>query len=400
MRFLFYRYNNICEADMIEALLSLNHEVKTIDLEITKKNPEQKEILDIICQALEGERFDAVVSVNYYPLLSKICNAVQILYIAWTTDCPVNELLSETVAGPYNRIFCFDYAQYEETRKLNPSGVFYMPLATNVDRWNKVISSLDNFEKGKYASDVSFVGSLYSDISPMRKMTGASEYLQGYLEGLLKSQRDVYGAYFLDTALNNKIIDEFITCVPDFPSPMDPHMNNKRWIMAHKYLGFEVTAIERCEVITSVAEWINKEESLGNNYLFKLYTGSDTRNIPVTNMGTVHTHTQMPLVFNGSKINLNITCKSIRTGIAQRIWDIMGAGGFVLTNYQQELTEYFTIGEDLDIYSSQEELLDKISFYLSHEDVRLKIAQNGYKKVSEQHTFKDRMADILFLAFS
>lgn len=50
-----------------------------------------------------------------------------------------------------------------------------------------------------------------------------------------------------------------------------------------------------------------------------------------------------------------MTSKPIRTGLPLRIWDILGAGGFVLTNYQTEIPEYFEIGKDLETYTCEED---------------------------------------------
>ena len=76
------------------------------------------------------------------------------------------------------------------------------------------------------------------------------------------------------------------------------------------------------------------------------------------------THTQMPIVFNKSTINLNPTSKPIRSGIPLRIFDLLACGGFVLSNYQSDLLNDFVPGEELDIYSSIEELEEKIEYYL------------------------------------
>ena len=75
-------------------------------------------------------------------------------------------------------------------------------------------------------------------------------------------------------------------------------------------------------------------------------------------MGEVHYMYEMPLVFKCSKINLNITLRSIRNGIPLRAMDIMGAGGFLLTNHQNDFAMHFVDGEDYvlfgdDCYISQ-----------------------------------------------
>ena len=102
-------------------------------------------------------------------------------------------------------------------------------------------------------------------------------------------------------------------------------------------------------------------------------------------------YTQMPQIFYGSKINLNISLKTIRTGIPLRVIDIMGCDGFVITNYQEEIAEYFKIDEECVVYDNLEDLYEKTRYYLEHDSVREKIADAGYQRVNRDFTFEDRL---------
>ena len=75
----------------------------------------------------------------------------------------------------------------------------------------------------------------------------------------------------------------------------------------------------------------------------------------------------------------------------------MAAGGFLLTNYQEELEELFVPGEDLVIYHNLEELQSLTAYYLEHEEERKQIARNGQKKVLKLHDFSDRMKRVMEL---
>ncbi len=112
-------------------------------------------------------------------------------------------------------------------------------------------------------------------------------------------------------------------------------------------------------------------------------------------MGPVKTLTEMPKVFHASRINLNITMRPIETGLSLRIWDILGCGGFLLTNYQAEIPDYFEIGRDLETYESMEELEQKVQYYLAHDEERLEIAINGYEKTARLHTYEIRIAEMI-----
>jgi spore maturation protein CgeB len=109
----------------------------------------------------------------------------------------------------------------------------------------------------------------------------------------------------------------------------------------------------------------------------------------------VKTLTEMPIVFHESRINLNITMRSISSGLSQRVFDICACGGFLMCNYQEELPELFEPGEEVEVFSSKEELLDKTAWYLEHEDERKKIAERGLERVLKEHTWDTRIASLI-----
>ena len=75
----------------------------------------------------------------------------------------------------------------------------------------------------------------------------------------------------------------------------------------------------------------------------------------------------------------------------------MGAGGFLLSNYQAELAENFVDGEELVLFDSAEDLLCKVDYYLSHEEERKEITYRGWKKVCEKYSYEKRVEEMLRL---
>ena len=94
-------------------------------------------------------------------------------------------------------------------------------------------------------------------------------------------------------------------------------------------------------------------------------------------------------------INLNITSRTIESGIPQRVFDILACGGFCLTNYQPEIAELFEDGKELVMYTDIEDLLQKVEYYLIHEEERAQIAKAGYEKVRNCFSVKDRIAELI-----
>lgn len=147
---------------------------------------------------------------------------------------------------------------------------------------------------------------------------------------------------------------------------------------------------------TSRRERILLLNLLGSRFDTKLYSGQEYPILRgVECRGRVNYYNEMPYVFAVSDINLNISVKGIQSGIPQRALDVMASGGFLLSNYQQELVELFSYGEDMVVYESLEDAVEKCDFYLSHDELRHKIALNGRQKVLEQHDLKDVLGEIL-----
>ena len=94
-----------------------------------------------------------------------------------------------------------------------------------------------------------------------------------------------------------------------------------------------------------------------------------------------------------------MTAKSIHTGLPLRIFDVLACGGFLITNYQDELPDFFQIGSDLECFTSEDDLLNKIDYYLTHENDRIEIAHNGLETIKKYHNYPERMLQMLSLAY-
>ena len=392
MNVLFYRYGSICEPDILEVFDRMGIVTCEASLEITRKDAGAEEKLHYVSDILCKHPVDFIFSINYFPFLSALCERIGMLYVCLSVDCPVLELFSRTIRNRCNRIFLFDYAQYETFHPENPEGIFYLPLATNTERWDSSLPPLSESTPPVYRDDISFVGSLYHEKSPLSllKPSPLSEFGTGYMDGLIEAQLKVSGMELLMNGPSDQWIAELKQSFPAFPVLADPFTDTDRYVAANCYLGMRAAEAERVRTLNALAE----------HFSVTLYTRSDTSLLRHVNCrGGVTTHGEMPHVFRDSKINLNITMRPIQTGLSLRIWDILGCGGFLLSNYQAEIPEYFELGKDLDCYENLPDLLSKVQYYLTHEDIRQEIAANGYRKVTQMHTWTHRIASMFRILF-
>jgi spore maturation protein CgeB len=359
---------------------------------------EREKMLADFGLALDGFHPDYVYSFNYFPQISNLCQEWHVPYISWTYDSPYLNIYSYTAINDVNRIFVFDYGVVQKFEAGGIPTVHYMPLGIDEGRYEKQCGPVGNpptsgrLENGKdaasYAADIAFVGSLYSEPKHRLydKFASISPFAKGYLDAVIQAQKHVYGENFLEQMITPEIEEEMqkaYPCDPDALNVMTPAQIYSQFVLSR-----QVTALERREILNLIGERFPDRTN-------RLYTVDPEVRIPgVRNMGPVEYYNEMPAVFYSSRINLNITLRSILTGIPLRALDIMGAGGFLLTNYQAEFGEYFTPGEDFDLYTDYEDLMTKIEYYLTHEKERKEIMTNGCRKVRTEHTLDKRLNDM------
>lgn len=395
MEILFHRYGSICEPDIIEAFTSLGITVLEEDSEIQNKHISGEVRIRLLAEKVLTNKPAFVFSINYFPYISEVCQKLNVLYVCLSVDCPVLEFFSDSIHNSCNRIFLFDYNQYLQFKDENPECIFYLPLGTNVDRWDTALADLkkeDWEQKKRWLYDVSMVGSLYNEKSPYDNLL-MNDFARGYTDGLVEAQLKLPGLDLVREVMDEKIVESVRNAKDrsgnrpwDSYVMADAFTDTDYYVAANYYLAMRVSELERIRLLNMLAE----------NFRVELFTRSDTSALKGVNVhGGVSTHKEMPRVFYQSKINLNITIRSIQTGLSQRVWDVLGSEGFLLCNYQLEIPEYLEVGRDLDCFESPLELKEKVAYYLSHDEERMEIASHGYETVKNKHTCRHQVAEIL-----
>ncbi len=385
MEILFYRYNSICEPDILQVFTDFGITVHVEEQEMHNKSITPRECAGKVAEWILQKPLSFVFSINFFPAISYTCEKLKVPYVCWSVDSPVPELFSNALKNRYNRIFLFDRAQYEFFSPVNPDCIYHLPLASNVKRWEQIVLGMTDTDFITYGADLSFVGSLYTEKCKYDRLS-LSPHTRGFVDGLMEAQLKVFGCNFIPESLTEEVIREIADADPDFYKSEDAYTDMSRYLVAHQYIGMKLAAVERARTLRFLSE----------QFPLALYTRSDASKLPKADCrGGVSTLTEMPKVFHASRINLNITMRPIESGLSLRVWDVLGCGGFLMTNYQAELPEYFEIGKDLEAYESLPELSEKIRYYLSHEEERLEIAIRGYEKAAKYHSYETRLAQMI-----
>lgn len=365
--------------DIIESFSNNGISYRTVSYEFNDKNDD--DFFEYrFAKVLSDDKYDAVFSVNYFPLVAKCANRAGIKYLSWSYDNPLDVIdIEKTLGLPCNYVFLFDRIQCEGYWKKGFNNVYYLPLAANCHRLEKI--KLTNKESELYKADISFVGKMYDSMIGLF-MNNMNEYCKGYIDSIIASQGKIYGYYMIDEMLT----DDLLKKINDYFRVLNPSTTFTLNREALSYaMAAQVTRTERLILLNL----------LSSHYKLKYYSWEKCDLLKNCQfMGSCGYYNQMPKVFKASSINLNITLKILQSGIPLRIMDILGAGGFLLSNYQIELAENFIDGEEVVMYQSIEDAYEKASYYLSHEEERKRIATKGHEKVKNLFSYDKQLGEL------
>lgn len=137
------------------------------------------------------------------------------------------------------------------------------------------------------------------------------------------------------------------------------------------------------------AQIINALKGFGIRVFGASFKGRVDSSIQVT---PFRTHKEMNMIYNQSKINLNIPL--INSALPEfrnkyhpkdRFYEIPGAGNFMISGYADEFNEMFNDGIHCAYYYDIDDLCSKVEYYLTHEKERDDIALAGYHHALECH---------------
>jgi len=80
--------------------------------------------------------------------------------------------------------------------------------------------------------------------------------------------------------------------------------------------------------------------------------------------------------------------------IKERNFAVPASGSFLLTDYIEDLKEYYKIGKEIVCFKDIKDLVYKINYYLKHDEERESIARNGYERTIRDHTYENRFNEI------
>lgn len=383
MKLLYIIWDNYQQTEIQNAFNDLGH--TTVLFSTKPRNPRidpkiKREIISII----KEQHIHFLFSTDYFPIIADVCHSLELPYISWCYNSPSPYLYSNTILYPENHICIFDSFIYQDIKKLGASHVYYVPLAFSSQKIHTT------FPKKTKNTSLSFIGSLCTSSDVFQNnLAKLSEKCTGFIFGLIQAQKNIYGDYFLRQTLS-PILEELQNQIP---LPLLPNgLDSYEQVFADFYLTKLVTRNERMELLTHIFNGFKNEKPL-------FYIANADKINPNTIPFDIYPIPEKDTdFFSNTTININLTKRSVFSGVPQQIYNIFGSGGFVLSNFQNDLSLVFQEVE-IPFFTDLEDLNYKIDYFLSHSKERAELTHAIQNEINECHTVFHRIQTILRIIF-
>lgn len=274
--------------------------------------------------------------------------------------------------------FCIEDSNIE---LLNKSKVTNVHKTFHATEFNKKITKENIY-------DISFVGHLMSGINlyPFESLIGGkhlqsiawSRYCDSAFHALPKIKELATNEFFLDTI--------------GIPSE-DQKFAIEQYLVANLN---KLSSAYRGEIISNINKHsiniIGGDLSYGkiNNPLL-LIRKDNIKYHPAT-----ADYSEAQTIYSNSKINLNISALQFDTAINNRVIDIIGSGGFILTDYRSDLDLMLPLSKEI-VFQSPEELNYLIDYYSqpNKNSKRIELIEALKIEIQNKFSYEKSIAQIL-----
>ena len=134
----------------------------------------------------------------------------------------------------------------------------------------------------------------------------------------------------------------------------------------------------------------------GMNHPYRIRIAREMqRRYRMNDIDRYYPHSEVREVYSRSKISVNAANHEMLL-LNMRMWEVMACGALLITGpTDPAFDEMFQEGVHFIRYRDDQDLFDKIDYYLAHEKERERIARAGQTEVLAHHRFDDRVKTML-----
>lgn len=330
---------------------------------------------------------DAVLTLNHLGVdregvLMELLHKLQLPLASWFVDNPHLILhLYHKLVSPWASIFTWDVDNISSLKAMGFEHVFYLPLATDPQRF---ALQAQTQAPAAWRSRVSFVGNsmLYKVGARLKKGRLSRPLLTSFKQTATRFGQS-----------DERSVRTFLQSLPDQGTLLQAYAalpDNESRLTYETALTWEATRQYRTQCVEQLLPF--RPLIVGDpgwRIVFKKQAAQ------VRLHEELAYYDQLPLFYPCSEINFNCTSKQMKGAVNQRIFDVPATGGFVLTDWREQMDNLFEPHTEIAYYEEAEQVPELIHYYLDHPQERTRIAQAARRRILAEHTWQHRLQTLL-----
>jgi spore maturation protein CgeB len=364
--------------EVFRAFRQPGHQVRLARFD--KRQDQGDEVLRKLLLEIRDISPDLVFTVNHMGfdregLLLDTLDRLRVPSVSWYVDSPA--IILNLYNGPQSDmafIFVWDPTYIPEVQVLGFDRVYPLPLATDPEVFSPKRANSQKTPR----SPLTFVGnSMVGSVQKKLSRLPDSPEFQGLFLRLLQAfQSQPFRR--LETLLQAEGLEE---------DPLLRSLDQQGWSDLEAALLWKATLEYR---LACLQELVPFEPVIYGDPGWRELLGNGFRLRPEVNY-----YDELPQVYGNTTINFNATSLQMKAAVNQRVFDAPAAGGFVLTDFREQLAELFQVGEEVACFEELGEIPEMVHFYLQQAKVREKMTVKARSRVLAEHTYRHRVTAML-----
>lgn len=385
MKILFLHTSEATDKDYYEALKACTGDVAEYEAPKNVFDKDEPYIMGLL-KVIEESGADVCFSLGYYPIVSIACKAMGRKYAACCVHAYNKGMFSFTLLNDCNRVFVPDYTVYKKFRSEGFNNVFYLPLAVLARNIADNVNEADSAD----GPDVCMMQDIkprgYVEGTPFSADCPLMDATRGYLDGCVDCRSQIRNLPPMADYLPPYVKDEMSAKMPaliDADSVETPESY-------YENVFFN-------EAVTSGERQMYFNATVSNKAVKKAALYSSVK-VEVPQIAEYHSAIErgeaLARLARGNKINLYVPHRNWQSGVPQRLWDIMAAGGFVLMPGMGELPGLF---EDSmpNAYYHLKDAYKKVEYFIDRPSERVASVNAILDVIRKKHTLEKRIEELL-----
>ncbi len=324
---------------------------------------------------------DFALTVNHFGVdregkFTDLLSKIDLPLASWFVDNPYLILYRyDKVRPEKTAVFTYDAGNLDIMREQGFNNVFYLPLATDPDRFKSGTTG-----KPEWEADVSFVGN--SMVKPV------AQYLEeANLPDVLSRGYRALSAEFGEA--EDLSVSRFLKRRhPDRISAMEKLPSDEQKLSYEALITWEATRQYRLDCVKRLMKY--NPLIAGDDGWKELLGHTGWRYLAYLDY-----YNDLPGFYPMSKVNFNCTSRQMKGAVNQRIFDVPACGGFVLTDHREQMEKLFDPEVEVVSYGHPDEIGDLVDKYLKDSSLRDKVSAAARKRILAEHTYEHRITDLI-----